>query len=112
MAVVSPPAEDEYLGKMPTAFKLMAVLLGDLDGGDGLGKVYFREDSSPDVLRRATEHIKEAFPQDEDVDPASALIVTWENMAARGDGLDTKVRDRVGSGSERHYFLTCTIMTE
>lgn len=95
VAVVAPPAEDEYLRKMPASFKMIAALLGDLDNSDGQGKVHFRLDNSSEVLNRAAEHIRKAFPRDEGVDPTSVLIVTWENMAARGasgrgDGLDTK----------------------
>ncbi|XP_070778426.1 nidogen-1-like [Enoplosus armatus] len=95
VAVVEPPAEAGYLGKMPADFKMIAALLGDLDNSDGQGKVHFRQDSSPDVLSRAAEHIRQAFPRDDGVEPTSVLIVTWENMAAqgtsgRGDGLDTK----------------------
>lgn len=97
MAVVQPPAEDEYLGKMPAPFKMIAALLGDLDNSDGQGTVYFRQDSNPGILSRAVEHIRRAFPRDEEVEPVNSLIVTWENMAAlgsagRGDGLATKVR--------------------
>ncbi|GLD71884.1 tubulin-specific chaperone E, partial [Lates japonicus] len=95
VAVVEPPGEREYLGKMPAGFKMIAALLGDLDNSDGRGKVFFRQDSSPDVLRRAREHIKKAFPRDDSVEPPSVLIITWANMAAqgtsgRGDGLDAK----------------------
>lgn len=97
VAVVEPPAMEEYLGKMPSNFKMIAALLGDLDNSDGQGKVHFRQDDSPDVLSRAAEHIRKAFPRDDGVEPSGALIVTWENMAAqgtsgRGDGLDAKVR--------------------
>ncbi|XP_045902230.1 nidogen-1-like [Micropterus dolomieu] len=95
VAVVEPPAMEEYLGKMPSNFKMIAALLGDLDNSDGQGKVHFRQDDSPDVLSRAAEHIRKAFPRDDGVEPSGALIVTWENMAAqgtsgRGDGLDAK----------------------
>ncbi|KAM7419941.1 hypothetical protein PAMA_016848 [Pampus argenteus] len=95
VATVVPPAEEEYLGKMPAGFKMIAALLGDLDTSDGQGKVYFREDSSPAVLNRTIKHIKQAFPRDEGVESTSTFIVTWENMAAqgtsgRGDGLDVK----------------------
>lgn len=98
MAVAEPPAEVEYLGNMPSNFKMIAALLGNLDNSDGQGKVYFRQDNSPDILSRAAGHIKQAFPRDEEVKPTNALIVTWENMAAhmtsrRGDELDVKVRD-------------------
>ncbi|CAJ1052781.1 LOW QUALITY PROTEIN: nidogen-1-like [Xyrichtys novacula] len=90
-----PPPEEQYLGKMPSSFKMIAPLLGDLDNSDGQGRVFYRTDSSPEVLSRAAEHIKQAFPRDQGVDPTSTFIVTWENMAARGmsgrgDGLDAK----------------------
>ncbi|XP_035515566.1 nidogen-1-like [Morone saxatilis] len=80
---------------MPSSFNMIAALLGDLDNSDGKGRVYFREDSSPDVLSRSAEHIKRAFPRDDGVEPTSALVVTWENMVAqgtfaRGDELDTE----------------------
>uniref|UniRef100_A0A671VDF2 Nidogen 1 n=1 Tax=Sparus aurata TaxID=8175 RepID=A0A671VDF2_SPAAU len=95
VSFAEPPAEVEYLGKMPADFKMIAALLGDLDDSDGQGKVYFRQDDSPEVLSRAAEHIRQAFPRDTGVEPTSTLIVTWENMAAagtsgRGDGLDAK----------------------
>ncbi|XP_070683739.1 nidogen-1-like [Pempheris klunzingeri] len=95
VAPVQPPAEDQYLGKMPSDFPMMAALLGNMDASDGRGKVHYRTDSSPAVLTRAAEHIKRAFPRDDLVEPDSALVVTWENMAAqgtsgRGDGLDAK----------------------
>lgn len=101
--MVEPPAENEYLGKMPANFKMIAALLGDLDDRDGQGRVYFRQDSGSYVLSRAAEHIRRAFPKDAEVKPTAALIVTWENMAAhgisgRGDGLDSKVRQHAGVG--------------
>lgn len=96
VALSEPPAEDEYLGKMPADFKMIAALLGDLDNTDGQGTVYFRQDSSPAVLSQAAKHIRQAFPADTGVEPISTVVVTWENMAApgtpgRGDGLDAKV---------------------
>uniref|UniRef100_A0A8D3DRR1 Nidogen 1 n=1 Tax=Scophthalmus maximus TaxID=52904 RepID=A0A8D3DRR1_SCOMX len=80
----NPPAESEHLGKMPANFTMMAALLGDLDNSDGQGNVFYRRDSSPDVLSRAHEHIKQAFPRDYNVEPSSVLVITWVNMAARG----------------------------
>uniref|UniRef100_A0A7N8YJ83 Nidogen 1b n=1 Tax=Mastacembelus armatus TaxID=205130 RepID=A0A7N8YJ83_9TELE len=90
-----PPDENQYLGKMPASFKMIAALLGDLDDSDGQGKVYFRQDSSPGVLSRAAEHVRRAFPIEQKVEPTSALVITWANMAAHGtsglgDRLDTK----------------------
>lgn len=110
--MVKPPAEKEYLGKMPADLKMIAALLGDLDDSDGQGKVYFRQDSGPYVLSRAAEHIRQAFPRDTEAKPTSALIVTWENMAAhgksgRGDGLDTKVRHHAGVSF--HWKLSCSV---
>ncbi|XP_056266669.1 nidogen-1-like isoform X1 [Pseudoliparis swirei] len=95
VSVVEPPAEGEYLGKMPAGFKMIAALLGDLEDGDGQGRVHFRLDSSPQALSRAADHVRRAFPRDEGVEPTSVLVVTWENMTARGtagrgDGPDTK----------------------
>ncbi|XP_034043534.1 nidogen-1-like [Thalassophryne amazonica] len=95
VAVSKLPPEEEYLGKMPVKFKMIAALLGDLDNSDGQGKVYFREDKSPAVLTRTANHIKQAFPNEKGVEPISTIVVTWENMSAhgtsgRGDGLDVK----------------------
>ncbi|KAK6300278.1 hypothetical protein J4Q44_G00283760 [Coregonus suidteri] len=74
---------------------MIAAFLGDLDNSDGVGKVYYRQDSRPSVLLRTTDHISQAFPQDDENEPTHALIITWENVAAhgapgRGDGLDRK----------------------
>ena len=96
VAVGEPTPEDEYLGKMPASFGMIAAFLGDLDNSDGVGKVYFRQDSSTDVLLKTANHISEAFPQDDEIEPTHAIIITWENIAAngipeRGDREDTKV---------------------
>nr|XP_046187905.1 nidogen-1-like [Oncorhynchus gorbuscha] len=95
LSVEEPQVEYEYLGKMPASFRMIAVFLGDLDNSDGVGKVYYRQDSRPSVLLRTTDHINQAFPQDDEIKPTHALIITWENVAAhgvpgRGDGLDRK----------------------
>lgn len=75
---------------------MIAALQGDLDTSNGVGKVFFRQDSSPNVLRRAAEHINRAFPEDAEVSPTHAVVVTWADVAAhepqsRGDGIDKKV---------------------
>lgn len=84
VSMAIPPEESEYLGKMPTGPGIIAVLLGDLDTSDSIGKVYFRQDTSPDVLQKIAEQIGQAFPGEDEVEPTHALIVTWENVAARG----------------------------
>lgn len=69
---------------MPPKFGMIAALQGDLDTSDGVGKVYFRQDSRPDVLRQAAEHINRAFPDDDEVDPTHTVIITWVDVAAHG----------------------------
>ncbi|KAM3864903.1 nidogen-1-like [Diretmus argenteus] len=95
VAVAEPTEEEEYLGRMPASFRMIAALLGDLDNSDGEGKVYFRQDSSPGVLNRIAEYINQGFLLDDGVNLTHSLIVTWENIAAhgpsgRGDGLASK----------------------
>ncbi|XP_041959120.1 nidogen-1-like isoform X1 [Alosa sapidissima] len=98
VALAEVPEESEYLGKMPAAFGVLAALLGNLDTSDGVGKVYYRQDSSPSVLLRAAEHIGQAFPADDEVEPKHVVIVTWENVVAqgvpgRGDGIESNQRN-------------------
>ncbi|XP_005795282.1 nidogen-1 [Xiphophorus maculatus] len=95
VATAEPTSESTYLGKMPPKFGMIAALQGDLDTSDGLGRVFFRQDSSPDVLRRAAEHINRAFPDDDEVSPTAAVVITWLDVAAhepqtRGDGIEKK----------------------
>lgn len=75
---------------------MIAALQGDLDTSDEVGRVYFRQDSSPEVLGRAAEHMNRAFPEDPAVSPTRAVIVTWADVAprepeSRGDTLVRKV---------------------
>lgn len=75
---------------------MIAALQGDLDTSDGVGKVFFRQDTSPQILRQAAEHINRAFPDDDKVDPTHAVVITWADVAThepqiRGDGIDKKV---------------------
>ncbi|MEQ2184742.1 hypothetical protein GOODEAATRI_011262 [Goodea atripinnis] len=96
VATAEPTSESTYLGKMPPKFGMIAALQGDLDTSDGLGRVFFRQDSSPDVLRRAAEHINRAFPDDDEVNPIAALVITWIDVATyqpqtRGDNIEKKV---------------------
>ncbi|XP_068597303.1 nidogen-1 [Brachionichthys hirsutus] len=95
VATEEPTPESKYLGNMPPTFGMIAALQGDLDTSDGVGKVYFRQDSSPDVLRLATEYINRAFPEDKEVSPLHAAIITWVDVAthepqSRGDGIGKK----------------------
>lgn len=62
---------------------MIAALQGDLDTSDGVGKVFFRQDSTPEVLRRSAEHINKAFPEDDEVSPTHTAVITWFNVASR-----------------------------
>ncbi|KAI2658133.1 Nidogen-1 [Labeo rohita] len=93
VALQKPTEETEYLGNMPASFGMIAALQGDLDTSDGVGKVFFRQDSSPALLQLAADHINRAFPEDDVVNPFHAVVVTWVDVAAhqsesRGDGLE------------------------
>ncbi|XP_051503782.1 nidogen-1 isoform X1 [Myxocyprinus asiaticus] len=93
VSLETPTAESEYLGKMPASFGMIAALQGDLDTSDGVGQVYFRQDSSPALLQEAADHINRAFPEDDEVNPIHALVVTWVDVAShrpevRGDGAE------------------------
>lgn len=95
VSVADPQAQSEYLGKMPASFGMIAAFLGDLDTSDGVGKVYFRQDTSPELLQRTGEQISQAFPGESKIEPTHALVVTWENVGAqgapeRGDGSHKK----------------------
>lgn len=62
---------------------MIAALQGDLDTSDGVGKVFFRQDSTPEALRRSAEHINRAFPEDDEVSPTHTAVITWSNVASR-----------------------------
>lgn len=75
---------------------MIAALLGDLDTSDGVGKVYFRQDSTASTLQQAGDHVSRAFPDDDEVTPTHSVIVTWVDVAAhepqsRGDGPQNRV---------------------
>lgn len=75
---------------------MIAALQGDLDTSDAVGKVFFRQDSSPHILRQAAEHINRAFPEDDEVSPTHAVVITWVDITSNepqssGDGIDKRV---------------------
>lgn len=107
VSVANPPAQSEYLGKMPATFGIIAAFLGDLDTSDGVGKVYFREDTNPELLQRIGDQINQAFPDDIKLKPTHAVLVTWENVAAQG------APDRGdGSHKQRNTFQLVLASTE
>lgn len=62
------------------SFGAIAPFMADLDTTDGRGNVYYREDSSSDVLQLASAYIKRGFPETA-FDPSSVVIVTWKLVA-------------------------------
>ncbi len=40
---------------------------------------------APDVLQRAAEHISQAFPSNDRIEPTHAIIITWENVAPQSE---------------------------
>ncbi|MBN3295054.1 NID2 protein, partial [Amia calva] len=95
IATKQPEEESSLLTSFPPSFGTIALFLADLDTSDGVGKVYLRQDSSPDTLQLAAQHISRAFPEDDEFIPTHAVVVTWQDVAAyqeprRGDQLDNK----------------------
>nr|XP_055025430.1 nidogen-1 [Misgurnus anguillicaudatus] len=93
VALKTPTGESEYLGNMPPRFGMIAALQGDLDTSDGVGKVFFRQDTGSALLRDVADHINRAFPEHDEINPSHALVITWVDVSAhqtetRGDGLE------------------------
>lgn len=79
---------------------MIAALQGNLDTSDGVGKVFFRQDSTPEVLRLSAEHINRAFPEDDEVSPTHTAVITWSNIPSwepqpRGDTRTLTHQNRV-----------------
>lgn len=115
VSVANPPAQSEYLGKMPATFGIIAAFLGDLDTSDGVGKVYFREDTNPELLQRIGDQINQAFPDNIKLKPTHAVLVTWENVAAqgapdRGDGSHKQASPFTISQGRLNTFVLYTFL--
>lgn len=59
--------------------------------------IYFRQDSSPEVLWQVEEHMEQAFPGSTEAKPVDTFLITWDNIAAaessgRGNELDTDLK--------------------
>uniref|UniRef100_A0A8C9G8E6 Nidogen 1 n=1 Tax=Pavo cristatus TaxID=9049 RepID=A0A8C9G8E6_PAVCR len=95
IAVNEPKNEEKYLGQFPVSFGAIAPFMADLDTTDGRGNVYYREDSSSDVLQLASDYIKGGFPETA-FDPSSVVIVTWKLVAPyQGSGEDLTLEEKV-----------------
>lgn len=103
IATSEPPAAESHPGLFPPTFGAVAPFLADLDTSDGVGKVYYREDASPDVTRLAAECVQRGFPG-VSFQPASAVVVTWEDVAPlRGPSEDPAREDEVSAPPTRAW---------
>ncbi|XP_037366282.1 nidogen-1 [Talpa occidentalis] len=80
IAMSEPPAEEAHPGLFPPTFGMVAPFLADLDTTDGIGKVYYREDSSPSVTQLAAKYVQKGFPE-VSFHPTSVVVVTWESVS-------------------------------
>ncbi|XP_069773131.1 nidogen-2 isoform X2 [Narcine bancroftii] len=75
------PKETQYVDNgFPLDFPVIAPYLADIDTSNGRGRIYYREDHSSDILVRAGQEIRRAFPQSS-IAPTTTFIATWENVA-------------------------------
>lgn len=94
IAVGEPSREEDYLGQFPLSFGGIAPFYADLDTSDGRGKIFYREDSSPDVLQLASNYIQKGFPE-ANFEPNNVVIVTWDSVAPyTGPGEDAIFQDK------------------
>ncbi|XP_004835593.1 nidogen-2 [Heterocephalus glaber] len=78
------PRETQYVDDdFPTDFPAIAPFLADVDTSRGRGRVLFREDTSPEVLRRAARYVRAGFPRSAaSFAPTHAFLATWERVGA------------------------------
>ncbi|XP_030070577.1 nidogen-2 isoform X2 [Microcaecilia unicolor] len=76
------PRETQYVDDgFPTDFPVIAPFLSDIDTTNGRGKIYYRQDSSNEVLARAAIEIQRGFPQ-ASFHPTNVFLVSWDNVGA------------------------------
>ncbi|XP_048453046.1 nidogen-1 [Rhincodon typus] len=89
ITISKPPREVNYVDTFPLRFGAIAAFLADLDTSDEVGKIYYRQDSSPQILHRAALMINKGFTE-LNFKPGNVFIATWTNVTAheelrRGD---------------------------
>ncbi|XP_066464113.1 nidogen-2 [Eleutherodactylus coqui] len=81
--IISPqdfPRETQYVDDgFPTDFPVIAPFLSDIDTSNGRGKIYYRQDNSPEILSTAARQIERGFPEAAFF-PINVVLVTWENV--------------------------------
>ncbi|TSL68191.1 Nidogen-1 [Bagarius yarrelli] len=105
VSVANPPAQSEYLGKMPAEFGIIAAFLGDLDTSDGDGKVFFRQDTSPELLQRIGDQISQAFPNESKFELNHAFIGNTFQLVLASAGSHT-FAILLYPKDDMHYFTT------
>lgn len=78
------PRETQYVDDdFPTDFPAIAPFLADIDTSRGRGRVLFREDTSPAVLRLAGHYVSAGFPRSAaSFNPTHTFLATWERVGA------------------------------
>lgn len=112
IAMSEPPMEETHPGLFPPTFGAVAPFLADLDTTDGIGKIYYREDSSPSVIQLAADCIQRGFP-DISFIPSSVVVVTWESVAPyQGSSKNSAQEDKrntfqavLASGDSKSYAI-------
>ncbi|XP_075049415.1 nidogen-2 [Mixophyes fleayi] len=81
--IISPqffPRETQYVDDgFPTDFPVIAPFLSDIDTSNGRGKIYYRQDRSPEILSAAARQIERGFPQAA-FSPTNVFLVTWSDV--------------------------------
>ncbi|XP_059838139.1 nidogen-1 [Hypanus sabinus] len=84
IAISKPPKEVNFVDTFPPRFGSIAPFLADLDTSDEVGKVYYRQDSSPQILKHVAQMINQGF-SDFSFQPVNVFIATWVNVSAHND---------------------------
>ncbi|KAM9293960.1 nidogen-2 [Gastrophryne carolinensis] len=76
------PRETQYVDDgFPTDFPVIAPFLSDIDTSNGKGKIYYRQDNSPEVVGTVARQIQRGFPEAA-FSPTNVFLVTWDNVGA------------------------------
>ncbi|KAM5129328.1 nidogen-2 [Mantella aurantiaca] len=74
------PRETQYVDDgFPTDFPAIAPFLSDIDTSNGKGKIYYRQDNSPELLSDVARQVERGFPQAA-FSPTNVFLVTWDNV--------------------------------
>lgn len=78
------PRETQYVDDdFPTDFPAIAPFLADIDTSHGRGRILYREDTSPAVLRLAARYVRTGFPRTgSSFTPTHAFLATWVHVGA------------------------------